>query len=135
MSPASVADKSGVGASLRADSGVRSPVPATTRSREISHVDYSPEGRVRANLLLADGARPASSSPATAVFRQSSDRAVSPLKPPVDVSVAGPDVAAATDAAPADGFGGVGAAIEREGSRCRDVRALRRVASRVSGSG
>ena len=45
------------------------------------------------------------------------------------------DVAAATDAAPADGFGGVGAAIEREGSRCRDVRALRRVASRVSGSG
>ena len=90
VSPASVANKSGVGASLRADSGVRSPVPARTRSREISHVDYSPEGRVRANLLLADGARPASSSPATAVFRQSSDRAVSPLKPPVDVSVAGP---------------------------------------------
>jgi hypothetical protein len=88
--PASVADKSGVGASLRADSGVRSPVPARTRSREISHVDYSPEGRARANLLLADGARPVSSSPATAVFRQSSDRAVSPLKPPVDVSVAGP---------------------------------------------
>ena len=54
VSPASVADKSGVGASLRADSGVRSPVPATTRSGEISHVDYSPEGRVRANLLLAD---------------------------------------------------------------------------------
>ena len=90
--PASVANKSddGVKALLRADSGVRSPVPARTRSREISHVDYSPEGRTRANLLLADGARPTASSPATSVFRQSSNRAVSPLKPPVDVSVAGP---------------------------------------------
>jgi hypothetical protein len=101
--PARVAKKSGdapasargVGALLRAESGVRSPVPARTRSLEISHVDYSPEGRTRANLLLADGARPSASSPATAVFRQSSDRAVSPLKPPLDVSVASPTSASA----------------------------------------
>ena len=84
----------GVGALLRAESGARSPVPARTRSLEISHVDYSPEGRTRANLLLADGARPLASSPATAVFRQSSDRAVSPLKPPLDVSVASPPTSA-----------------------------------------
>ena len=33
-------------------------------------------------------------TPATAVFRQSSDRAVSPLKPPLDVSVASPPTSA-----------------------------------------
>ena len=73
---------------------VASPVPKRTRSREISNVDFSPEGRTRARLLEADGSHRATPSrPMTAVFRQSSDRAVSPLKPPVDVSVASPSKA------------------------------------------
>ena len=70
----------------------RSPVSKRgAPSREISNPDFSPEGMSRLRFPEADGASPTTpSSPPTADVKPSSHRAVSPLIPSVDVSVASP---------------------------------------------